>query len=65
MGTLSGPVPRSQNKKWEVENKFGEEIWETEGQIVMTVVGPLSINTHGKVKVKTKAAANVSVRSSK
>lgn len=61
MGTLSRPVLHSQNKKWEVENRFDEEIRETKGQIIMMAVGPLSVNTHWKVKVKIKAAANVSV----
>lgn len=46
MGTLSRPVLHSWSKKWEVENRFGEEIRETKGQIIMMVVGPFSVNTH-------------------
>ena len=43
-------------------NRFSEDIWETERQIVMMVIGPLSINTHGEVKLKIKEVATVNVQ---
>lgn len=45
MGTLRGPMLYSQNKKWEVDNSFGEEIPEIERQTVLMVANPFSVNT--------------------
>ena len=34
------PEPHSTNRKWQLENKLGKGILETEGQIVVTVICP-------------------------
>jgi hypothetical protein len=59
------PVPRSTNRKWEIENNLSIGIQEVEGQIVIMVIYAFQCQHIQEGQNEIKEVTDVSLRSQK